>query len=146
MRIPKFTISKSVPSKPAKKESAQPKEIRISQRKAVISVVIIIILALIPSVYFYNKNHKSQSQQDETTSLVKKISKHALLPTGEDPTVATVQDPSKLKGQAFFNDAQKDDKVLVYTKAGKAFLYRPSIDRLIVAAPLNSSSSGTSGQ
>ncbi|HZP55482.1 MAG TPA: hypothetical protein VFB03_01790, partial [Candidatus Saccharimonadales bacterium] len=82
-------------------------------------------------------NHPDQLAKSQTQQLVLQVSKLAELPTGEDPTVATVSDVSKLSGQTFFANAQNGDKVLIYTKAKKAYLYRPSTNKLINVAPLN---------
>lgn len=116
--------------------------------RTIISFAVVFVLALIPSIYFYNQNkdtqkklnETSQKKSDEPAQIIEKVAKHALLPTDEQPTIATISDPEKLKGQAFFTSAQTGDKVLVYSKAGKAVLYRPSIDKVIVMAPLNSES------
>ena len=72
----------------------------------------------------------------EIESLITKISRHIMLPPGEEPTVATVSDPAKLKDQAFFANAQVGDKVLIYTKARKAYLYDPEGDLLLEVAPI----------
>lgn len=72
----------------------------------------------------------------ETKETVESVGKLIALPDGEQPTVATVSDPAKLKDQAFFAKAQMGDKVLIYTKAKKAYLYRPSKDLLIEVAPI----------
>jgi hypothetical protein len=58
------------------------------------------------------------------------------LPVGETPTIATVSDPSKLAGQAFFAKATKGDIVLIYTKAHEAYLYDPGQNKLIEVAPI----------
>ncbi|MBI5357887.1 hypothetical protein HZB74_03515 [Candidatus Saccharibacteria bacterium] len=59
------------------------------------------------------------------------------VPQGEEPTIATVQDVSKLQNQAFFKNAQNGDKVLIYSQAKKAILYRPSTDKIIEVGPVN---------
>jgi hypothetical protein len=60
-----------------------------------------------------------------------------LLPTEELPIVATVADPEKLKGQAFFVNATKGDKVLIYNTAKKAILYSPTENKIVDVAPLS---------
>lgn len=80
----------------------------------------------------------------EVKALVSKVSKLIVLPD-EEPTVATVTDPSKLAGQAFFATAQTGDKVLIYANAKKAVLYRPSEGKIVEVAPINLGE-GDSGQ
>lgn len=79
---------------------------------------------------------EEQAATAEIESLITKISRHIMLPPGEEPTVATVSDPAKLKDQAFFANAQVGDKVLIYTKARKAYLYDPEGDILLEVAPI----------
>jgi hypothetical protein len=76
--------------------------------------------------------------------LVAAVSKLIVLPASEQPTIATVADLSKLQGQPFFANAQVGDKVLIYSQAGKAILYRPSENKIIELAPLDVSASATS--
>ena len=40
-------------------------------------------------------------------------------------------DPKILKDKSFFTLAEIGDKVLIYTKFGKAILYRPSINKIV---------------
>ena len=87
---------------------------------------------------------KAASEQ-AAKDIVAKASKLVALPTDESPTIATVKDVSKLKTQAFFKNAHNGDKVLIYTKAKKAAIYRPSTNKIIEIAPVNlGSSSSTS--
>jgi hypothetical protein len=73
---------------------------------------------------------------NEAGDLVQEVGKIVLLPNGEVPTIATIVDPSKYSGQAFFKNAKTGDKVLIYVEAKKAYLYRPSQNLLIEAAPI----------
>lgn len=82
-------------------------------------------------------NAQQTSAQDETAQLVAEVSKLMVLPQNEQPTIATVTDLAKLQGQPFFANAQVGDKVLIYSQAGKAILYRPSENKIIELAPLN---------
>jgi len=75
--------------------------------------------------------------QAEVNALVAQVGKLISLPTDETPTVATVTDASKVKDQPFFANAQNNDKVLIYQKAAKAILYRPSENRIIEVGAVN---------
>lgn len=72
----------------------------------------------------------------ERAELIERVKSIVSVPD-EEPTVATVQDSNKLKGQAFFSRALNGDKVLIFPKSGRAILYRPSTDKVIEAAPVN---------
>lgn len=74
------------------------------------------------------------------------VSKIYLLPEGETPTIATVTDPDKLKSKIFFANAKSGDKVLIYTKADKVILYRPSENKIINVDRLKTSDIGTTPQ
>ena len=86
------------------------------------------------------KNPQAEAQA-EVRSLVAQVGRLILLPTGEDPTLATVVDPDKLRDQPFFANAQKNDKVLIYTNARKAILYSPTSNKIVDVAPINIGSS-----
>lgn len=59
-----------------------------------------------------------------------------LLPSDEEPVVATVSDKTKLGQQLFFKSAENGDKVFFYTRAGKAILFRPSLKKVIEIASI----------
>jgi hypothetical protein len=86
---------------------------------------------------------KTLSSGSQGQPLENKVSLLVDLPQGETPTIATVNDASKLKNQAFFANAKDGDKVLIYSKAGKAVLYRPSSNRIIEYSTANLGSSPT---
>ena len=83
------------------------------------------------------KQDPQVSAKQEVDALVAKIGKLIVLPTGENPTVATVSDPTALKDQPFFASAQKGDKVLIYAQAKKAILFSVEMNKVIDVAPLN---------
>ena len=102
--------------------------------------VIVLALAIV-AFYFYSqyqsiKKNPNQAAQAETEQLVAKVGKLIDLPKDETPTVATVLDKEKLKGQAFFSNAENGDKILIYTKDKKAIVYRPSQNKLINVGPI----------
>lgn len=108
------------------------------KKRKVVNIVILIVL-LVPlglAVYFYYqlhslKNISSSETNKEVKDIITKVSNIYLIPSNEEPTVATVSDPSILKDQSFFTQAEKGDKVLIFNKAGKAVLYRPSLNKII---------------
>ena len=86
---------------------------------------------------------KGDSQQtqagagEEQKKTIERVKKLMALPEDEVPTVAVVADAEKLKNQGVFLTAKNDDRLLVYTKARRAILYRPSENRIIDVAPVN---------
>jgi flagellar basal body-associated protein FliL len=108
---------------------------------AIMLLVIIILIGVAVNFYFKAKNLQVESQMataGETQKIVEEVSKLIILPGDEVPTVATVQDPTKLRGQPFFANAKEGNKVLIYTKARKAILYDPVKKIIVEVAPLNS--------
>jgi len=79
----------------------------------------------------------TQTAKVEVKEMVEKVEKLIELPKDETPTIATVSDLSKLKNQSFFANAKKYDKIFIYTKAKKAYLYRPSENKIIEVAAIN---------
>ncbi len=89
----------------------------------------------------------------ETEELIAKISILTDLPQDEVPMIATVSDASVLQDQSFFRNAQNGDKILVYTQASRAVLYRPSTNKVIEVGPvdinkskLGAATSGVAGE
>lgn len=103
---------------------------------------IITALALLGCLYFYyqlrvSSNNPEIILKNESIEIVRKISKIMILPENETPTIATVSDPLALKNQVFFVNSQKGDKVLIYTQARKAILYRPTQDKIVEVTSLS---------
>lgn len=106
-------------------------------------VFILALVAVLGGVYyFYQKPQMLADQRPE--DLIDEVAKLIILPKGEDPTIASVTDPDKLKSQPFFASAKQGYKVLVYTKAQKAILYDPSGNKIVEVAPINTGASGSS--
>lgn len=92
--------------------------------------------------YFYDQArdlrlNPQKAAQEEIRVLVEKVSKLILIPPDEQPTIATVADPDRLKDQPFFANAKRGDKVLIYTNARKAILYDPLANKIVEVAPVN---------
>ncbi len=112
-----------------------------NQHKKLIFLVLLLLLAGSATFYTGYKTLLSRESVEGTTKEVKMLTERLgaimVLPEGEDPTVATVVDPEKLKDQPFFARAKKGDKVLIYTNARKAILYDSVAHKIIEVMPLN---------
>ena len=114
-----------------------------------IFVIIIVLVLIVGITYFYTQYRNSQKEIEKLTKdsdylaslevkkIVDTVSKLAVLPDKESPTVATITDIIKLKHQPFFANAKNGDKVIIYSQSKKAILYRPSINKIIDIAPVN---------
>ena len=120
---------------------------RIFSKSVVFPLVTTISLFLIGYFgydYYGAQKELSEFQQDsdvlaikEKNDLIKRVGELALIPQDEDPTIATVTDASRLRSQKFFSQTENGDRVIIFPRAQRAVLYRPSIDKVIESAPIN---------
>jgi hypothetical protein len=79
----------------------------------------------------------AQTNQAQIADLIAKVGKLVILPTGEQPVIATINDAASLiKQQAFYTGAINGDVVLVYQKAAKAIVYSPSRNMIVNVGPV----------
>jgi hypothetical protein len=83
------------------------------------------------------KKDPQEIAKEEAVALVEKVSKLVVLPTGEEPVVATVTDKEKLKDQPVFEKAENGDKILIYSQAKKAYIYNPEKNVVVDIIPVN---------
>ncbi|HYK09122.1 MAG TPA: hypothetical protein VEW42_06535 [Candidatus Eisenbacteria bacterium] len=110
-----------------------------------ITFLVVALIAITAGAYYFNQynslnnilKNPNVAVEKQTKELVGLVSKLMVLPTDEQPTIATVTDAAKLKDQAFFKNAKNGDKVLIYVKARKAILYRQSSNMIVDVAPVN---------
>lgn len=118
--------------------------------KVVISVAAaLLVIAIATASYFFlqyqsAKGGSAETSEQKTARLVEKIGKVYALPD-ETPTVATITDKEKLKGQTFFKDAQDGDQLLIFSKAKLAILYREPAGKLINVGPVDMSDGAADG-
>jgi len=113
---------------------------------------ILLILAVGAAGYFFWQYRKASqavtgdsgsiATSEEVAQTVALVSRHAVLPQGETPTVATITDTQNLEGQDFFKNARNGYKVLVYSLARLAVLYDPELDRIVNMATINAEGPG----
>lgn len=77
------------------------------------------------------KTNPELAAQEEVAAYVEEVGKLYALPANEEPSVATVNDKSKLTDQPFFSNAENGDITLIYAQSKLAILYRPSTKQLV---------------
>jgi len=110
-----------------------------------IAGIFLLVMLSASSIFFYYKYQKAQKTLNDPNALrdlqvkelINRLNQFIELPKNEEPTVATVSNKDQLKSQSFFKNAENGDKILIYTDAKKAILYRPSSEKIIEIAPIN---------
>lgn len=138
-------MEENIPTLPSETQVITKKIIINHKTKILLLAVLILILAGLPSYYFYNQYQKAQallqnpnltvSQQEQ--DLVAKVGNLMVLPSNESPTIASVKDKTQLPDIPLFANVQNGDQILIYQKAQKAIVYRPSINKIIEVSPIN---------
>lgn len=134
----------------------KPQERPKATRKKIFFIGFILLLLIVGAVlgfYFFDQYQKGNlfsnsgqnAQAKENKKVIARVGKLIKLPN-ETPSVATVSDITKLQNQTLFQNAQNGDKVLIFNKAKRAIVYRPSENLIIeigniVVTPENSPSS-----
>jgi hypothetical protein len=123
------------------KELVQQKKILVGSVFA--SIVVMLVLAQgLPSLpelanmVLLSTSWGQRLVGQDAAKTVEAVSQLIELPMDEVPTLATVSDSSKLANQPLFAKAQPGDKVLLYPKAKKAYLYRPVTNKLVDVASM----------
>ena len=117
------------------------------EMKKILSVVVWFIIGVVVgagALFVWNnyvvKNPAkiaSQMEEAQVKEIVAKVSKIIILPTGEEPVVATINDAASLiKEQPFYKGAKNGDVVLVYQKAAKAIVYSPERNVIVNVGPM----------
>ena len=105
--------------------------------------LVIVIVGLAGTAIYFQQQYKGLREnpnkiiQAETKALLADVGKLMVLPEGEEPVIATVNDPEQLADQTFFTNAKVGDKVIIYAQSGKAVLYDPIAKKIIDISPIN---------
>ncbi len=125
----------------------------MKNKKGMFLILAVVVGLLSTSLYFYLKFRAASEElakvakdpKQEVINILENVGKLMDLPTDEEPTVATVTDKEKLASQKFFSKAENDDKVIIFVKAQKAILYRPSWNKIIEVARIDSIDQASNG-
>ncbi len=77
-----------------------------------------------------------QAAEKEAKDLKSRVAKLIDLPENEIPIIGTVNDKTKFKDQPFFNGVENGDKLLIFSEARKAVIYREKDNKLINVGPI----------
>lgn len=119
-------------------DSTSEKKRKISPKTIIKILISVVFLGLaVSSVFFYSRYKQEQrnNPSHEILTLIATISKFMSLPD-EAPTLATITNKEELTSNALFKNAENGDKVLIFVKAQKAILYRPSEKKVIEVLPI----------
>jgi len=129
-------------------KSLKSKKVRIGFKQIVLKLFVLALMAGLGATgYLYYQTREqlkylstAQGQEalakSEVDRIVADLKKLTLLPA-EEPVIATILDEQYLATQsAFYKDAQKGDKIVVYRTAQKAFIYSPTRDIIVNSGPL----------
>ena len=123
----------------------------VKQRRVLTLSVGLVVVALIGAggYFFYQQqqipktpDEIAQKEFEEVTKkredLIKTVNDQTDLPTNEEPLLATVSDKEKLLEQnpEFFKLSENGDRLLLYPKNKKIYLYRPDEKKVIATSPL----------
>lgn len=120
----------------------------IASLNFVMTLVGVLAISLLLLAFLASRNEVSRLKNNPLVSsdIVAQIPKIIDLPVEEQPTLVTVSDVEKLKGQSFFNRAENKDIVILYSKSQIAVLYRPSSSKIIQISPISSATSPANSQ
>ena len=87
--------------------------------------------------YYEARVPRTDKEVEKETNMIMSQLKKIMQVPDEKPVIATVNDKNTLKAQqAFFAQAENGDKVVIFSKAKKAILFRPSLNKIIESGPL----------
>lgn len=102
----------------------------------VILVLLIVISVLAWKYQTATKDPAKKSQEKalaEAEKVTKQVSVIYQIPTDEAPTVALIEDKSKLGSEEFYKNAQNGDYVLIFSQNKFAIIYRQNENKIINA-------------
>lgn len=105
---------------------------RSSHRAAYAIFALLLLSALgFGGFFFYKYQDALQREPNrESQRITQAIEKVVALPD-EEPVLSTVQDKSKLTNTALRVRAENGDKLLIYSKAKRLIIYRPSTKKVV---------------
>ena len=110
--------------------------IKTVQKRLVVAAVLAVVFIIFLGFLVRHLMVSPKVNLDSVESIKTTINRHFLLPTDEEPALATVTDTSKLTS-VLQENAKNGDRVLIYQNHHQAILYRPSIDRVVAVTTVS---------
>jgi type II secretory pathway pseudopilin PulG len=104
----------------------------------IVIAMLLIVIAILGWKYMATTKTSAADEQQQTISRVLQgVGTIYELPTDEEPTVAQIQDKTKLENQEFFKKSRNGDYLLLYKKNRLALVYREATKKLVIVGPIN---------
>ena len=117
---------------------------RMNKNKFIYIIILLILIGI--SVFFFLQYKSVKDSNINPNKELKEVTEQASriydLPKGK-ATLITVESTKEFAGQEFFSDAEIGDKILIYTSAQQAIIYRPSTNKLVNVGPISISNKET---
>lgn len=116
--------------------------------KILILMVVLLAGSLGLAYYFYDQNQKARhflanpelASEEEKKALLKTVGALIEMPN-EAPNIITVQNKDDLVNQPFFKGVENGDKIIVFSGAKQAIVFRPSSGKIVKVGPVEVSQS-----
>ncbi len=116
----------------------------MEKKSVIVAFLVLSLLAVGGSgagIYYYFQyqalSQRAKDPQAEVKDVLAKVGKLIELPTGEEPTIATVQDAERIKSQPFFSKAQNGYRVILYSNAKLAIMFDEKANKIINVGTIN---------
>jgi hypothetical protein len=107
-------------------------------KKTIIGVTILLVFAVCLAAWQVTRSKVGNDTTAASSRIIAKVGTHYVLPSGETPTVAQIQNKDSLQShQEFYQGAENGDYLLVYAQSKIAILYRESLNKLIKVSPVS---------
>lgn len=106
---------------------------KIGRKTTILIVIVGIVVATAGGILWH---HAHKANLDNVYTVETLVAKHYVLPEHETPILATVTNKNNLS-TPFLQEADDGDKILIYQKAKRVIIYRPSINRIVDIGPVS---------
>ncbi|HZL08242.1 MAG TPA: hypothetical protein VFC50_03550 [Candidatus Dormibacteraeota bacterium] len=109
---------------------------RFTKKYSKLLLTVLVIAAVLCAAWLISTQH-TNSKQKSLNHVVGRVGQLMLLPTNEQPTLATVTDKTKLTDKFLASKAANGDEVLIYTKNQMVIIYRPGINKIVAVGTVS---------